>query len=96
MLQTSFVLNGNAYIHTMKSSIMNLCRTIFLFNSFTKDTVEVKVCPPECGKTKPCIPKCCSLDHVFSVGVKGIRGCHQLKNTTDYFNPPFYSDLTLN
>jgi len=55
----------------------------------------VKVCPPSCGKSRPCIPKCCKYDQIYSAGVKGgkgKRGCQSIPGPL-YFNPPLYSDF---
>ncbi|XP_035710177.1 uncharacterized protein LOC110853605 isoform X2 [Folsomia candida] len=66
----------------------------FCIEGSTADHIKIRTCPPKCGHSRPCIPKCCTLDKVYSLGMSdGQRGCHPPSgNPTTYFNPPLYSD----
>lgn len=75
--------------------LMKLLFFTFSTKSITKELVNLMLCLPDCGKTRPCIPKCCTFDKIYSIGVSGERGCtppiKQVSSTTP-FNPPLYKD----
>lgn len=61
-----------------------------------ESSLEILVCPQTCGEaSRPCIKKCCSLDKVYSFGMKKHmvdKGCFAQKG--DYFKPHFYDDFS--
>lgn len=50
-----------------------------------------KICPPACSISRPCIPKCCDLNKIYSPGLTTRRGCIP---SNSFFNPPLYSSFT--
>ncbi|CAG7661722.1 unnamed protein product [Allacma fusca] len=64
--------------------------------SWTESNVTVQVCgaAPECGVSNPCIPKCCTINKLFTVNY-GARGtCQEPFENSNPFNPILYTTVS--
>jgi len=82
-------------------SVFSHCPTIHHFR-FSDLGVEILACPPNCEEPgeRPCIPKCCTMDKVYSVssdrtkvGCKPIQHSMKKSGASQLFNPPLYRDF---